>query len=499
MSSQPSSSRPGVSLRHLLPQGRFSSSADVLVTSCTSDSRTVVRGDLFAAIVGADVDGHDFAGEAVARGARAVLAERPMPHLGVPVYVVSDSAEAYGRLCHRLAGDPSRRLKVVGITGTNGKTTTSYLTASVLEAGGCSAGILGTLGYFDGVELEPGCLTTPTAPQLARWLARMEANGCSHAVLEVSSHSLAQRRVAGLELDVACVSNIRRDHLDFHGTWSAYRTAKTRIFERLRPEGCAILNADDPGSASLASVVEGAGVTVGVEAPAEITAVPLESWPSEQTFLLSVDRESIPVRTPLIGRHNIENCLLAAAVGLSYGMSLDEIVRGLEAVQKIPGRLERIECGQPFSVFVDYAHTPDALERVLATLRPVTRGRLICVFGAGGNRDRAKRPLMGAAVDALADLAVVTTDNPRGEDPERIVGEIVSGFRHERHPRVIMDRAEAVCHALDEAREGDCVLVAGKGHEAYQICGGAFVPCDDRDLARNWLADHFAYRPSRAA
>ncbi len=487
------SSQPGVSLRELLPEARFSVAGDVRVVSCTADSRHCRPGDLFVALAGQQSDGHQYASQAVARGAIAVLAQRPLPGLKVPVIVASDSAEAYGRLCHRLAGDASQRLKVVGVTGTNGKTTVSYLVASILEAAGFSAGILGTLGNFDGLDLEPSRFTTPTAPQLASWLARCEANGCTHAVMEVSSHALAQRREAGLQLDVACVTNIRREHLDFHGTPAAYRAAKARILERLRPEGCVVLNADDAGSISLTELVEGAAVTVGIDAPAEITATPLECWPSEQTFLLEVDREAVPVRTTLIGRHNIENCLVAAAVGLAYGLELPEIVRGIESVQRIPGRLERIECGQPFAVYVDYAHTPDALERVLTALREVVAGRLICVFGAGGNRDRQKRPEMGWAVDRCSDWAVVTSDNPRDEDPRQIVGEILKGFRTGHRPRVILDRPQAIAAALEAAQPGDAVVIAGKGHEAFQICGGQVLPLDDRELARTWLYDH--YRP----
>ena len=484
----------GISLREILPDARFCGAEDLRVESCCGDSRRCRPGDLFVAMPGSQCDGHDYILEAVAKGASAILAQQAPENLPCSVCLVPDSRAAYGRVCQALAGQPSQRLKVIGITGTNGKTTTSYLVASVLAAAGYKTGTLGTLGYFDGVDAEPATLTTPGAPVLASWLARCEANGCSHAVMEVSSHSLSLSRVAGIEFDAACVTNVRHDHLDFHTSWNEYYAAKSRLLEQLRPEGFAVFNADDPGSIGMLPLADGPALTVGLESAAEISATVLEQFLSEQTLLLSAGNDTVPVRTSLIGNHNVYNGLIAAAVGIGYGLDLATIARGLEAVTYIPGRLERVECGQPFGVFVDYAHTPDALAGVLGALRELTQGRLICVFGAGGDRDRAKRPAMGAAVEQAADLAVVTSDNPRSESPLAIIDDVMSGFQDRFAVRAIVDRGEAIRWALAAARPGDCVLIAGKGHEDYQIIGNRRLHFDDRQFARQWL---YACQPGR--
>ncbi len=476
-----------VSLRRLLPDAAWLGCDDIGVSVCVCDSRRAGPGVLFAALPGNHCDGHQFIADAVGRGCGAILSEQPVPHFGLPNCVVANVRDAYGRICQALGGNPSYRLKLVGITGTNGKTTTSCLVASILATAGHRVGMLGTLAYFDGETSEPALLTTPPAETLATWLARMVANECSHAVMEVSSHALSQSRVAGVRFDAACVTNVSRDHLDYHATIHDYRITKSKIFEHLAPEGFAVINADDPVAAGYLSRLDGPALTVGIRAAAEITATPLEEFSSEQTFLLTAGSETMPVRTQLIGRHHVYNCLTAAAVGLAYGIDLPSVVRGLEAVQCVPGRLQRIECGQPFTVFVDFAHTPDALTGTLKTLRNVTRGRVICVFGAGGDRDRPKRPLMGRAVECGADLAVVTNDNPRGEDPRAIAEEILQGFEKPQAAQVILDRTTAIRWALQQAAPDDCVLLAGKGHEAYQIIGDRRIPLDDGEIARQWL------------
>ena len=298
-----------------------------------------------------------------------MLCERPQPGLAVPCGIVPHVRHAYGRVCQALAGNPSFKLKLIGVTGTNGKTTTSCLIASVLLKAGYRVGVAGTLGYFDGQEIEPATHTTPPADTLAPLLARMVANECSHATLEVSSHALAQSRIAGVRLDVACVTNVSRDHLDYHASLLDYRLAKSKLLDYLAPEGFAVVNADDAIAAGYLRHFAGPALTIGIRKPAEITAMPLEQFPSEQTFLLTAGSETVPVRTRMIGTHHIYNCLTAAAVGLTYGLDLATVVRGLEAVDYVPGRLQRIECGQPFSVFIDYAHTPDALAGSLQALR----------------------------------------------------------------------------------------------------------------------------------
>lgn len=486
----------GISLRELLPRAEFVGASDIRVLSCCADSRCCTTGDLFAALPGATTDGHDHTLDAVTRGARGVLVQRRITGLEVPQCVVPNSREAYGKICQHLAGDPSRRLKVIGVTGTNGKTTTSHLVASILDAAGHHAAVMGTLGYYDGEALGPSPLTTPTPPAIARWLARSETNGCSHAVLEVSSHALAQARVAGVDFNVVAVTNVRHDHLDYHGTIENYRGAKERILEALSSDGMAVINSDCEVASEFLNRFGGPALTVGIHGAAEVTATPLEQFQSEQTFLLTAGQESIPVRTRLIGTHNIYNCLVATAIGLAYDIDLATIARGMESLSKMPGRLERLDCGQPFGVFVDYAHTDDALAICLDTLRKVTDRRLICLFGAGGDRDAFKRPLMGRAVESRADLAVITSDNPRSEQPESIAKEILRGFRHPHRAHVELDRNAAIAWALGVARPGDCVLIAGKGHEEYQIVGADRLQCDDRELARQWLYDN-PYMPTK--
>ena len=475
------------SLRKLLPGAVFIGADDIRVNACTCDTRRLAPGDLFAALVGGTHDGHDLAAAAVAGGCSAILAERPIPGVGVPVCVVENARDAYGRICQALAGNPSRRLKVVGVTGTNGKTTTSCLIARVLGYGGYKSGILGTLGYCDGDHFEEATLTTPPADRLAQWLKRMADNDCSHVVMEVSSHALDQSRLAGMKLDSLCVTNVRRDHLDYHRTLGGYRLAKSKAFGYLSADGFAVINADDVTAAGYLHTIDGPVLTVGIRSQAELTGRLIERQACEQTFLLTAGSDTVPVRTRMIGVHHVYNCLCAAAVGLTYGIDLPTVVRALESVDEIPGRLQRIECGQPFGVFVDYAHTPDALHGSLAALKEVVAGRLACVFGAGGDRDRWKRPLMAKAVESVADRIIVTNDNPRSEDPQAIIGDILDGFEDLAKVEVIEDRAEAIGRALQAAKPGDCVMIAGKGHENRQIVGPDEFPLDDAEVAREWL------------
>lgn len=489
----------GVTLRRLLGGAAAQGALEVRVSGCTCDSRQVQPGWLFAALRGTRFDGRRFIAQAARRGAVAVLSEPPAPQSSLPVCLVPDARAAYARICQALAGDPSHELRVVGVTGTNGKTTTSCLVASILAAAGIKVGLVGTLGYLDGEMVEEPTLTTPPADQLAGLLRRMVEHDCTHAVLEVSSHALDQQRVAGIRFDTACLTCVQRDHLDYHPSLEHYWQTKARLFDHLAPEGLAVINADDPFSAALLRRLDGPALTVALHSPAELTAVPLERSAGEQTFLLRAGSEAVPIRTRMIGTHHIYNCLLAAGVGLGWGIELPVVVRGLEAVDYVPGRLERIDCGQPFSVFVDYAHTPDALARALTTLREVTEGRLICVFGAGGDRDQGKRPHMGATVEQHADLAVVTSDNPRSEDPEKIARQILGGMNQPQRAVMILDRARAICWALAQAGPGDCVLVAGKGHETCQIIGQRRVPLDDRRLVRQWLYDVQPHASRRAA
>ncbi len=477
----------GVSLRRLFPEAQMLGAPDIQTTCCTSDSRSVKPGDLFVALPGISHDGHEFAHDAVRRGATAVLAERYVPVDGRPLCLVDDVRPAYGRLCQALAGSPADRLRMIGVTGTNGKTTTTALIAAVLKAAGRRAGTLGTLGVRHPFGAAPTTHTTPPPETLAMALAELDDVGCQDAVMEVSSHGLSQQRIAGLAYDAICYTNIRRDHLDFHGSLVNYRGAKARLLDYRRRNAPVILNLDDPHTASLASRCADAAITYSLRGEADLTATLLDRSRSEQTYLLSWGRESIPVCSHTIGDHQISNSLAAAAVGLALGVELTDVVRGLESVEYVPGRLQRVECGQPFGVFVDYAHTPDALEACLTTLREVTSGRLFCVFGAAGRRDPRSRALMGATVEQHADVAVVTTDDPRGESPAGIVRDILDGCMRRSTIRQVADRCEAITQTLAEAMPGDTVVIAGRGHEQVQRFDSGAVEFDDFQVAREVL------------
>jgi UDP-N-acetylmuramoyl-L-alanyl-D-glutamate--2,6-diaminopimelate ligase len=476
-----------ISLRQLCPGAKFFGADDVVVSSVAADSREVAEGDLFAALPGTRTDGHHHIDEALHRGAVAVLAERFVPTDGRPLCVVADTRVAFARIAQALLNNPSRRLKVIGVTGTSGKTSTSWLIRGILEAAGCPTGMLGTIELSDGEWSSPSPETTPPAAVLAQWLSRMETVGCTHAVMEVSSESLSQARVEGIELHAACVTNVRKNHLDLHNTLANYHAAKSKIFNHLAAEGFAVLNADDPVASSFVEAVHGPVLTVGMTAMAEVTAEVIERSISEQTFLLTAGSDTVPVRTRMIGDHHVSNCLVAAAVGLVSGIELADVARGLESVEKIPGRMERIECGQSFGVFVDYARTPDALAAVLDSLREVVSGRVICVFGAEGEQERGQRPLMAAEVERRADLTVLTQTNPRCEPPNRILRDVLRGFKRPNLVETIPDRADAIAWALSQAESGDCVLIAGRGHEEHQLVGTRRLAMDDRQVARQWL------------
>jgi UDP-N-acetylmuramoyl-L-alanyl-D-glutamate--2,6-diaminopimelate ligase len=479
--------RVPVSLRTLLPAASFVGCADIRVTEATEQSSQCGPHTLFAAIPGTRVDGADFVDEAIKRGATSLLVQRPLPHVHIPQCVVPHARKAFAELCSALAGYPSRHLQLASITGTNGKTTVSWLIRSILESSGRRTGLLGTIEYHDGVHSSPSKMTTPDSQSLAQWLSRMVEVDSTHAVLEVSSHALEQERVAGTEFDVAVVTNITHDHFDYHQDAESYRAAKARLLSHLKAQALVVLNADDPHSSALVGRVGGDArvVTYGLERPARVWATVLEESLRGSRFLLRRATDSIEVTTSLVGRHNVSNCLAAAAATERFGMSLAEVKAGIEALRVVPGRMERIDCGQPFDVFVDYAHTEDALRRAIGFSKRLSHGRVVCVAGAGGDRDRAKRPLIGRALSE-ADVAIVTSDNPRSEDPEQIIREVIGGFLRTDHDPVIEpDRAEAIRRALGLAEAGDCVLIAGKGHEREQVIGNRRIPFVDRDVVRD--------------
>lgn len=472
---------------------------DLAVSGVSQDSRTVARGDLFLAWKGTAHDAHDFLEEAASAGAAAAVVERfveaPLAQLRV-----DDGRRAAAVAAHLVLGGPSDRLLLAGVTGTNGKTTTVLLARHLLARRG-PAGAVGTLGVVgpDG-KVRPGTegLTTPGPVEVSRHLAALADEGISSVALEASSHALEQRRLDGLRFHVAAFTNLTGDHLDYHGDLPAYLAAKARLLGLLRPGGGVVVNGNDPAWADLPRVdgplllVRIAGREVREPRSAErlpdLVARDLELTGEGSGFRMERDGEEVDVFLPLLGRFNVENALVAVGTALLAGLSVSEAASALSGAPPAAGRLE-VTVREPVPVILDFAHTPDALERVLETLRPLYPGRLIVVFGAGGDRDRTKRPKMGRVAARLADVALVTSDNPRTEDPDRIVDEILEGMgeadgaRHER----IVDRREAIARALELARPGDAVLLAGKGHETYQVVGTERRPFDERQVVREIL------------
>lgn len=493
-----------VSLRRLLPQASFVNCTNLCVTDAVERSNEVQDGSLFAVIRGTRVDAQQFLPEAVARGASGLLVDSPITESNLPQCVVHDVRSAYSRICESLSGEPSRLLNLAAVTGTNGKTTTAWLIRHLLNRIGKRCGLLGTIEYSDGYRASESSLTTPDSRTLAQWLGRMVSRDVQHAAIELSSHALDQGRAAGIELEAAVVTNVTQDHFDYHKTYQAYWEAKANILNLVRPSGLVALNVDDEGAWAYRNRVCPSlrMVSYGINLTADVSAQIRDESLSGTHFRLRVGRDVVDCGTRLIGRHNVSNILAAVTVVSHFGMSLHDIAEGIESFNQVPGRLDRVECGQPFDVFVDYAHTDDALRRCLSSLRALTPGRIICVFGAGGDRDRTKRPKLGRAA-MLSDVAVVTSDNPRSENPLAIIDAICNGMSGDQTVRLIEpDRESAIRNALKMARTGDCVLIAGKGHETEQIIGSERIPFDDRRIAREALREIWqplAHTPSRVS
>jgi UDP-N-acetylmuramoyl-L-alanyl-D-glutamate--2,6-diaminopimelate ligase len=468
------------------------------VTGVAHDSRAVGPGNVFVAVAGLRQDGRRFISDAVARGAGAVVCEGddPLPEAATGRVLVPCARTALALMADAYFAHPSRRMAVVGITGTNGKTTTSYLVEALLKARGGRTGVIGTIEYRIGDHTEAAGHTTPEAVELQSLLARMVAAGVSGVAMEVSSHALALHRVDGTEFDVAVFTNLTQDHLDLHGTMEEYRRAKARLFGLLaasrKAAPAAVINADDPAGPSL---VEGRGLRTLTFGLGRADVRPEHFTSSAAGIEMGVRTPSgrLRVTSALVGEHNVMNLLGAVGVGLALGLDGPTIERALAGVGAVPGRFERVEAGQPFLVAVDYAHTPDALERVLHTARKLVApgARLGVVFGCGGDRDRGKRPIMGEIAARLADRVWVTSDNPRSERPEAIIDDILQGVRRAaRAPDLtaLADRRAAIGAAIAWAGRGDVVMIAGKGHETYQIIGGQVLAFDDRAEARAALA-----------
>jgi UDP-N-acetylmuramoyl-L-alanyl-D-glutamate--2,6-diaminopimelate ligase len=452
------------------------------VTGFDVDSRTVSTGGAYLAVRGSQADGHRFVGDAVRRGAAAIVVETPQ-QTAVPEIVVRDGRRAALVLGSAWYGHPARRLSLIGVTGTNGKTTTTGLLRHLLN-GGATAGSIGTVGAFDGrgeaVPSTAGSLTTPGPIDLQRTLAELVARRVTRVIMETSSHSLDQGRLDGLSFDAALFTNLTRDHLDYHGTMDAYLAAKLKLSTLLAPSGVEVVNLDDDAWRAMAPRTP--RVTFGLHRGADVRATEVAMSAGGSRFCLTGRFGTAEISLPLLGDFNVANALAAAACALALGRPLAEVGERLAGAPQVPGRMERIS-DVPCVVLRDYAHTPDALERALASLRPLTPGRLIVVFGCGGDRDRGKRPLMGAIAGRLADLAIATSDNPRTEDPEAILDDIEQGMAGAPHQRIV-DRLEAIHAALREGRKGDTILLAGKGHEDYQILGTTKVDFDEREIVQ---------------
>ncbi|HUK56720.1 MAG TPA: UDP-N-acetylmuramoyl-L-alanyl-D-glutamate--2,6-diaminopimelate ligase [Nitrospiria bacterium] len=472
-----------------------------------SDSRQARPGSLFVAIRGRHSDGHAFLKEAIERGAAAVVTESPAipPALKgeVPVIQVRDARVALARLAEEFYGHPSSRLRVVGVTGTNGKTTVTYVIRSILQAAGYPVGLLGTVTYDLAGEVVASTHTTPESPVLQALLARLVEKGAGHVVMEVSSHALTLHRVDGCEFDVAVFTNLTQDHLDFHHTMEDYLESKRMLFislaapSRKTAPKRAVINEDDGWGRRLIESVSVPVWTYGLDRPADLTAKDLRSHLDGLAFTAVTPAGSFPVQSSLVGRYNVYNLLAAIGAALHLDIPLENIQRGIASLPGVPGRFERLDSGQGFKVIIDFAHTEDALDRLLRVLTELTPGRIITVFGCGGDRDRGKRAPMGRVAALYSDVVVITSDNPRGEDPAGIIKEVEVGAREGaargKEPvqvMTIVDREEAIMRALGLARPGDAVVLAGKGHEEYQIIGDRMIPFNDRRLADDWIRNH---------
>ncbi len=455
------------------------------------DSRKVRPGDLFVCVGGTVADGHDFAPEAIAAGAAAVVVERPLG-LGVPEVRVTDARRAMARIAAAWYGHPADRLMLLGVTGTNGKTTTAYLLESILSSAGHATGLIGTIETRVGERVTPGVRTTPESVDLQRLFADMLGAGVDAVAMEVTSHALALHRVEGVRFAAVGFTNLTQDHLDFHGSMERYFAAKRSLFT---PEHAlrGAANADDPYGRVLLEERAIDLIGFGTAPDAQVRLLHAELGTSSTSIAMATPAGELEVETPLVGSFNVSNCLAACAIALQAGVSLDAIGAGLQGLRAVPGRFEAIDEGQPFTVVVDYAHTPDSLDNVLREARRLATGsggRVVAVFGCGGDRDRGKRPIMGSVAARLADIVIVTSDNPRSEDPMAIVAAIVEGVRAHRPEgpdAVVPDRAEAIARAVAVARPGDVVVIAGKGHETGQTFATHTVPFDDREVARRLL------------
>jgi len=465
------------------------------------DSRRVLPGAVFVAIRGQATDGNLYVDAARSKGAVLIVSEQPPSGAG-PWIQVADAREALATLAAALHGRPAEALDLVGVTGTNGKTTTAFLVEAALRAAGVRCGLIGTVHYRIGDRVLDATRTTPESADIQALFRQMVDDACRAAVLEVSSHSLALKRVFGCPFRVAVFTNLTRDHLDFHGDMDAYFAAKRILFEtHLRPDGVAVINADDDRAAEMAASARGRVWTFGLSHPADFHVEESDLSLSGTRLHVRTPRGLLDVASPLLGRFNVENLLAALAAAFALDLPTEAVLSGLAGLGGVPGRMERIDLGQSFSVIVDYAHTDDALKKLLEAVRSLGPRRVITVFGCGGDRDHTKRPLMGAVAARLSDVVIVTSDNPRSEPPEAIIEEIQRGMNGGRKSEreVVVERRPAIRRALELAGPGDAVVIAGKGHETGQVLRDRTIPFDDREVVREILGGQPPAAPGEGA
>ncbi len=473
---------------YLGPLPRGNSSRSCAIAAISSDSRTIAKDSLFVAMKGAQKDGTQFIAEAIRRGACVIASSHPPEEKRKDVLFlrVDDPHKFLHEVTRRFYGPLSSKVKCIGVTGTNGKTTITYLIESILEEAGKTCGVMGTVNYRVGKKVLPSQNTTPGVVENQQFLANLGQKSVEYCVMEVSSHGLDQGRVDLIDFKSAVFTNLTSDHLDYHRTRENYFLAKARLFTNLSPRSVSVINVDDPYGAKLVSLTRSRVVKYGVLGEADICAKDIKTNVQKSLFTVRANGQSIKIQTKLIGMHNVYNILAAVGVCLNEGIAPEVISRGIARLEHVPGRLERIESPKGFAVFVDYAHTEDALKNVLEALRKINPKRIITVFGCGGDRDKTKRPKMGRVAGHLSDVVIVTTDNPRSEDPQSIISEIILGFSTDNY-QVVADREKAIATAIAMADAGDIVLVAGKGHEDYQIFKDKTIPFNEHKIVQKYL------------
>ena len=478
-----------------LPAKKVHGDENIEITGLTADSRQVKPGYLFFCLTGYTVDGHAFASQAVERGAAAIVAERDLDTAATLV-TVSDSRRAMALLADRFYGSPTRALKLIGVTGTNGKTTTTHLIDRIFRDQNKRTGLIGTIHMRIGDVYEEVNNTTPDVIDLQKSFRRMCDCQTDYAIIEVSSHALEQGRVRGCDVHIAVFTNLTQDHLDFHKTMDNYRNAKALLFAQLGNSyqqdrmKTAVLNADDEASRLFARVTAARVLTYGIDREADVRARDIAVTSKGTSFIAETFAGTMPFHLKLMGKFNVYNALAAIAVALVEGVELAQIKASLEDVPGVSGRFEPVDAGQPFSVLVDYSHTPDSLENALLTIREFAQGNIFCIVGCGGDRDRGKRPIMAKIATKYADWTVITSDNPRSEDPQAIIDDMLAGLSAQDAGRyaAVPDRRDAIFEAVSRAKPGDVILIAGKGHETYQIIGDQVLHFDDREVAREAIA-----------